>query len=57
MNKKEVNINELLKVIKEIEREMWDNVHMDNPHKVHQVKTWVDTLKGYLNRTETETIC
>lgn len=57
MSKKEVNVNELLKVIKEIEKEMWDHVHSDNPHKVHQVKTWVDVLKSYLNTDKKETAC
>jgi len=49
MEKKEYNVNELLNVIKELEAEMWYQIHNDKPHNAHMVKTWVDAIKAGVN--------
>lgn len=49
MKPKEFNVNELLNVIKELEAEMWYQIHNDKPHNAHTVKTWMDVIKAGVN--------
>ena len=52
MKPKEYNVNELLKVIKELEAEMWYQIHNDKPHNAHLVKTWMDAIKAGVNQIQ-----
>jgi hypothetical protein len=59
MKPKEYNVNELLKVIKELETEMWYQIHNDKPHNAHLVKTWMDAIKAGVNQIQKgkEVVC